>query len=106
MSRVSNKPYFVYVLWSQSGRRFYIGISENVHRRLEQHNQGLAQWTSRHRPWIVVHQQVCTDYTTARKLENELKRQKGGAGFYTQTGLDEANFRKLSQQSGITPSGS
>jgi hypothetical protein len=46
------------------------------------------------------------DYTTARKLENELKRQKGGAGFYTQTGLGEANFRKLSQQSGITPSGS
>ena len=28
MSRVSDKPYFVYVLWSLSGERFYTGISE------------------------------------------------------------------------------
>jgi len=29
MSRVSDKPYFVYVLWSKSASRFYIGISES-----------------------------------------------------------------------------
>ena len=30
MSRVSGKAYFVYVLWSASGRKFYIGIREDV----------------------------------------------------------------------------
>ena len=28
MSRVSGKPYFVYLLWSTSKRKFYIGIRE------------------------------------------------------------------------------
>ena len=35
MSRVSGKPYFVYALWSPSGRRFYIGISDNPSARQE-----------------------------------------------------------------------
>jgi predicted GIY-YIG superfamily endonuclease len=39
MSRVSGKPYFVYILWSPAGRRFYIGISENLVYRLQQHNE-------------------------------------------------------------------
>lgn len=29
MSRVSGKPYFVYVLWSPSGQVFYVEISED-----------------------------------------------------------------------------
>jgi hypothetical protein len=34
MSRVSGKTYYVYILWSPSERRFYIGISEiPVHHR-------------------------------------------------------------------------
>jgi hypothetical protein len=35
ISRVSGKPYFLCVLWSASGRRFYIGISEKPPRRLQ-----------------------------------------------------------------------
>ena len=88
MSRVSGKPYFVYVLWSPSARRFYIGVTEDVNHRLGQHNQGLSRWTARYRPWSLVFHQVCRDYTAARKLENELKRQNGGAGFYARTGLN------------------
>ena len=45
MSRVSGKPYFVYVLWSLSGHRFYIGISEDPRVRLLQHNSGVSTWT-------------------------------------------------------------
>jgi hypothetical protein len=32
MSRVSGKPYYVYVLWSPCARRFYIGLLCEFHR--------------------------------------------------------------------------
>jgi hypothetical protein len=54
MSRVSGKPYNVYVLWSPRARRFYIGLSENPQRRLAQHNQSGGGWTNRHAPWQLV----------------------------------------------------
>ncbi|MBI3483955.1 MAG: GIY-YIG nuclease family protein, partial [Acidobacteria bacterium] len=37
----------MYVLWSASAFRFYIGISENPQQRLSQHNVGQSFWTSR-----------------------------------------------------------
>jgi len=100
MSRVSGKPYFVYVLWSEIGRRFYIGISEDVSHRIMQHNQGLSRWTARYKPWILVYQEAQADYRSARLRENELKRQKGGDGLCRLTGLDRRRFEGHSPQSG------
>ncbi len=93
MSRVSDKPYFVYVLWSARGRRFYIGISEEPPHRLEQHNFGdLAGWTTRYRPWELVFTELHPGYAEARRCELELKAQKGGRGFFAKTGLDPKRF--------------
>jgi len=82
MSFVSNKPYFVYVIWTDSARRFYIGISENASSRLAQHNAGVSVWTAKFGPWRLVHTEQFTDYSGARKRELALKKQKGGMGFY------------------------
>ncbi len=95
MSRVSNKPYFVYVIWSDSARRFYIGISENAAHRLEQHNLGASNWTSKFGPWRLVHTEPFSDYREARKREIELKKQKGGKGFYKLVGR---SFKELTQR--------
>ena len=93
MSRVSDKAYFLYVIWSPSAHRFYIGISDNPAQRLEQHNSGrLRGWTSRYRPWRLVHSEQYPNYRFARIRELELKAQKGGSGFFAKTGLDPANF--------------
>jgi putative endonuclease len=94
MSRVSGKPYFVYVLWSSSASRFYIGISEDPDARLLQHNAGDSKWTSKYDSWELVHVEPCENYSEARKRELLLKKQKGGTGFYTLTGLDPTRFRK------------
>ncbi len=100
MSRVSGTPYFVYVLWSASGHRFYIGISEDPETRLQQHNNGRSRWTSRYCPWKLVWQEEHEDYSSARQRELQLKKQKGGRGFFVETGLHAADFRLA------TPSGS
>ncbi len=74
--------YQVYVLRNPSGI-FYTGLSENVGLRLEQHNSGLSRWTKNKGPWELYWQSSAMTLSDARKLENKLKRQKGGSGFTT-----------------------
>ena len=94
MSRVSGQHYFVYVLWSHSGSRFYIGLSEDPYHRLTQHNSGdVAGWTGRFRPWVIVHVEEYESYTEARRRELDLKAQKGGRGFFAKTGLNQSSFK-------------
>jgi len=93
MSRVSDKPHFVYVFWSESGSCFYIGLSENPSYRLEQHNSGKYRgWTHRYIPWKIVFTEQHPNYRSARRRELELKRQKGGKGFFAKPGLDPKQF--------------
>ncbi|MEO8217956.1 MAG: GIY-YIG nuclease family protein [Acidobacteriota bacterium] len=97
MSRINGKPYFVYILWSVSGLRFYIGISEDPVHRLEQHNSESGKgWTNRYRPWVLVATECYPTYTNARRREMDLKAQKGGAGFFAKTGLDPTRFGRVS----------
>ena len=100
MSRVSGKPYFLYILWSKSACKFYVGISEDPHTRLAQHNEGRSTWTARNRPWELVHVESYENYSEARKREVCLKRQKGGVGFYALTKLDSSRFRPQAMPAG------
>jgi len=74
--------YFAYVLRNGAGRR-YIGISSDPVRRLEQHNRGESSWTTKHQPWTLEWTSRALSLSAARRLENLLKRQKGGAGLAT-----------------------
>ncbi|MDQ3545151.1 MAG: GIY-YIG nuclease family protein [Verrucomicrobiota bacterium] len=71
--------YRVYVLLNLQARR-YIGLTENLERRLQQHNAGVSKWTKNRGPWKLVWQSEPMSLSNARKLENQLKRQKGGRG--------------------------
>ena len=89
------KRTFVYVLWSDTGECFYTGIAEDPEYRLEQHNRaGGRHWTIRFRPWRIVFRELQAGYRAARQRENELKKQKGGKGFFEKTGLNPALFRR------------
>ena len=83
----TDKPYQVYVLQNPAGK-FYIGLSEDIQLRLQQHNTGVSKWTKKYiGPWSIVWNSQWLSLTEARKLENLLKQQKGGVGFYKMTGL-------------------
>lgn len=43
----TDKPYYFYVLWSDAGQRHYIGVTEDVNKRLSDHNSGISKWTRR-----------------------------------------------------------
>ena len=74
--------YFAYVLRNGVGRS-YIGVSSDPVRRLAQHNAGESTWTARHRPWSLEWSSRALSLSAARRLENQLKAQKGGAGLAT-----------------------
>ena len=80
--------YRVYILQNHAGK-FYIGLSDDVARRVAQHRQ--SRWTKGHGPWTIVWQSEELLLTDARKLENRLKRQGRGKGFYAITGLQRGS---------------
>jgi predicted GIY-YIG superfamily endonuclease len=71
--------YRVYLLRNRSELR-NIGISNDVLRRLEDHNTGKSRWTKSRGPWTRIWQSRLLTLSGARKLENLLKRHKGGGG--------------------------
>jgi putative endonuclease len=78
--------YRVYVIRSSAGR-FYVGLSDNPANRLRQHNGGESKWTKGKGPWQLAWTSEEMSLSEARKLENLLKRQGRGNGFYAMTGL-------------------
>ena len=90
---MNTKPYYCYILWSDIGHKFYIGITENIEIRLSQHNTGISKWTKRYAgTWKLVWTREFPSLSDARKFENRLKKQKGGKGFWSITQLNKDDF--------------
>ena len=81
-----NPSFRVYILRNPHGR-LYIGITGDVATRVAQHNAGGSKWTAKYRPWTLIWESPDLSLSEARKLENYLKRQKGGNGFRQLIGL-------------------
>ena len=68
--------YYVYIIYSQSKDKYYIGYTHNPQERLEEHNLGATTSTRPGRPWILVYAEELTDKTSAIKREREIKKMK------------------------------
>ncbi len=69
----------IYVLWSQSNGKFYVGSSrqDSANYRLESHNSAKTRSTKSGRPWILIHEEIFPSFRDARKRENFLKSGQG-----------------------------
>jgi putative endonuclease len=65
--------FFVYVLRSQVLDRFYIGMTNNVERRMKQHNSGQNRSTKSYVPWNLFFVEEYATRTEAREREVYLK---------------------------------
>lgn len=65
--------HFVYIIYSEKLSKFYVGFSENVPKRLDQHNQGISTFTSKGIPWELKHTFEVETIEEARKLEKAIK---------------------------------
>lgn len=69
-------PHFIYILYSQSRDRYYIGSCADVEQRLVRHNAGATLSTKSGRPWKVAYTETHPKKSEALKRENYLKRLK------------------------------
>ncbi len=70
--------YFVYILQSKKDESFYVGSTEDVRKRLAEHNAGKAKYSSTKRPYAL--KWFCAFPDKARALAFE-KYLKQGSGF-------------------------
>ena len=69
--------FFVYILYSSSIDKYYIGFSENPENRLENHNSELnKKWTKNGQPWKQMKVLEFETKTEALKVEKFIKKQK------------------------------
>ncbi|MDO8584363.1 MAG: GIY-YIG nuclease family protein [bacterium] len=69
--------YYVYVLESQLDKDWYIGYSEQIDHRVDEHNAGLNVSTKARRPWILIYYEAYLHKLDALGRERFLK---SGAG--------------------------
>jgi putative endonuclease len=46
-------PFYIYILYSQSHDRYYIGQTNDVTDRLRRHNNGFEKFTAPYGPWVL-----------------------------------------------------
>jgi putative endonuclease len=68
--------FFVYILYSRSKDKYYIGSSGNINIRLEQHDTGRNTSTKYGIPWTMVYSEQHETLENARKRELEIKKKK------------------------------
>ena len=69
--------YFVYVLKSLKDGKRYIGFSNDLKRRLEEHNSGLIKSTRNRKPLKLIYFEEFPNKDEAMKRENFFKTGKG-----------------------------
>ena len=68
--------FIVYILYSQSKDRYYIGSCGDITIRLNQHNAGRNISTKPGLPWILVYHEEASTQPEARRRELAIKKKK------------------------------
>jgi len=71
--------YYVYAISSVFRRYIYIGISDNLTRRINQHQLGYNRTTKPYRPFKLIYSEEVKDRKQARIREKSLKTSSGRA---------------------------
>ena len=67
---------FVCIIQSLKNQRFYIGSTNDLERRVFEHNSGKNKYTRLNKPFKLVFSQEYTNLTEARKVESKIKKYK------------------------------
>lgn len=67
---------YVYILQSLVNNRYYIGSTNDLDRRLQEHNDGRGKYTNLTKPFRLVFNQSYHSLNDARSIERRLKKMK------------------------------
>jgi putative endonuclease len=66
--------FYTYILYSESLQKFYTGHTENLDRRLKEHNRGKTPFMAKGIPWKVVFSKTLNTRVDAMKFEKMIKK--------------------------------
>ena len=69
--------YYVYILRSQKDNQFYIGYTENLQKRFDEHNSGKVISTIRRMPFELIYYEASRNQKDAMHREKYLKTTYG-----------------------------
>jgi putative endonuclease len=69
--------YYVYIIESEQKEELYIGYTENLKRRIKEHNNGESSSTKRYMPWKLIYYEACLNKDDAKRREGYLKTSQG-----------------------------
>jgi putative endonuclease len=69
--------YYVYILSSSVAKKSYVGFTNDLSRRMKEHNSGRHSYTKRYMPWEIIHKEQYDTIDLARKREKYLKSAAG-----------------------------
>ena len=65
--------YKVYLLRSKKNGSFYIGYTNDIDRRLKEHNSGMVEYTRKYKPWVLIYYESFISLEDAKGREKNLK---------------------------------
>jgi len=68
--------YYLYIIYSKSFNRYYTGHTDNLIRRLHEHNSGHTKSTKAGIPWSLVYSKSFNSKSEAMKEEYRIKKMK------------------------------
>lgn len=71
--------WYLYVLYNKEINRYYVGCSNNINRRLGEHNQNIRKkrYTEKQQgKWALVYKEVYETLKESRRRESQIKKQK------------------------------
>jgi len=78
--------YIVYILISQSCKKFYTGQTQDIYNRIIEHNSGETKSVKSCIPWVLVWKTEFATRGEAMKLEKRIKS-RGAGRFLTDIGV-------------------
>jgi putative endonuclease len=74
---ISSIMYYVYILLNEGKNRTYIGVTDDVNKRLAEHNAGRVKSSQPYRPYKVIHIESFETLSEARQKEKYYKSSTG-----------------------------
>ena len=66
----------VYILQSEKDNSYYVGHSDNLDRRIEEHNREKNKYTRNKTPWKLAYGEFFNSRSEAMRREMEIKKKK------------------------------
>jgi putative endonuclease len=72
--------FYIYVLYSKATQRYYVGSTEKVEKRIQEHNSGKSKSTRAGTPWELIYTE-CFE-TRSKAMQQEKRIKSRGVGRY------------------------